>query len=269
MMQRVLITGATSGIGKGLAHHYAEQGASLLLVGRSPDKLRTLVEELDRIATEPIETFCVNLNQPESVKAIIDRYTIDIFINNAGLSYVGPSLNLKDEEELEIIRVNYITPFLLTKWVSTKMLEQGRGTVVNVCSTSSLMMVPYLSTYSSTKKAIYSYTVTLNKEIKQHNSNIHLLAVCPGPTKTGLLDNQEDRFSQRGRSLLQNQMTCNYVVKKIAKAVTKRKAHVLIGPLDRVFISLLHLLPDSLHAAIVEKVFGSILQKAKPASMEP
>lgn len=261
MTKRILITGATSGIGKALAHHFAAEGYHLIAHGRSPEKLQALSEEIRLAYDLTIDTVCLELTKTDALKSFIEKCQIDILINNAGLSHVGASLGLTDEEELEIIQVNYITSFLLTKWAMRKMLAQGHGIVVNICSTSSLMQVPYLSTYSATKKALYSYTLTLNQEIKRYQKDVHLIAICPGPTKSGLLDQQENQFSQTGYRLLNHQMSADYVARKIARAIAKKKKSLIIGPMDRIGIPLLNLLPVSWHGALVEKIFGKILSQ--------
>lgn len=179
---KVLITGASSGIGRELARSFSKRGASLLLVARRKDRLDELKDELGG----DIEAIECDLSKREEVFALYEKLkdrNIDTLVNNAGFGLVGDFLSADLDAELEMIETNAVAPHILTKLFYRDFAEKGRGRILNVASSAAFMPSgPYFSTYYATKAYIYSLTRAVAKEAKAHGVSVSVL--CPGPVKT-------------------------------------------------------------------------------------
>ena len=153
-MEKILITGASSGIGKELAKNLASKAKKLFLLARSLDKLNFLKKELEEKFPN-LECTCIkyDLTNINNLENIIGNCDVDLLINCAGFGKITDFLKLSDEEDLDTINVNFISPLILTKKFSEKFLQNGQGIILNVCSTAALYQHPYMAVYSSTKSA--------------------------------------------------------------------------------------------------------------------
>ena len=188
-MKRILITGASSGIGKELARNLANKSEKLFLLARSLDKLTLLKKELEEKYSS-LECICIkyDLTDINNLENIIINCDIDLIINCAGFGKITDFSKLSDKEDLDTINVNFISPLILTKKFSEKFLQKGEGIILNVCSTAALYQHPYMAIYSSTKSALLHYSLALDEELTHKNKNVRVLSVCPGPTASNFFD---------------------------------------------------------------------------------
>lgn len=179
---KVLITGASSGIGKELARSFSKRGASLILAARRKDRLEELKNELGT----DIKIVVCDLSKREEVFALYDSLKnsgIDILVNNAGFGLVSDFLSADIDTELEMIDTNAVAPHILTKLFYRDFVRSEKGRILNVASSAAFMPAgPYFSTYYATKSYIYSLTRAVAKEAKAHGVCISVL--CPGPVRT-------------------------------------------------------------------------------------
>ena len=148
----VLITGASSGIGRTFAQAYAEKGYRLILCARRTDRLEQLAEQLD---TECRIISCDLSEEEQCLKLLEDiaNEHIDIFINNAGFGLAGKFTETDLNRELQMIRVNDAAMHILFKGILSKMTETGAGTILNVGSSAGLM--PAFSAMTSTNSTLF------------------------------------------------------------------------------------------------------------------
>ena len=133
--KRVLITGASRGIGESLAHAFAGAGAIVAVVARSQDAIQTLAAELGGTA-HPAE-----LSKPTQVATLIQRVEdeagpVDVLVNNAGLDAVGGFADVQPDELRQVTEVNYLAPAELCRQAIPRMLRRGGGHIVNISSLS-------------------------------------------------------------------------------------------------------------------------------------
>lgn len=217
---KVLITGASSGIGKEMAKCFSERGASLVLVARRRDRLEELKNELG----ENTETFVCDLSSRDSAFGLHERFKncgIDVLVNNAGFGLVSDFLSSELDTELEMIETNAVAPHILTKLFYRDFVKNGGGKILNVASSAAFMPAgPYFSTYYATKSYIYSLTRAVAKEAKEHGVFISVL--CPGPVRT--------EFDSRagGASSLKG-LDCADVAKYAVKKFLKGKEIIIPG----------------------------------------
>lgn len=193
---RVLLTGASSGIGRELALALAGQGARLVLAARRQDLLDKLAEEIAAAGHHRPIVMPTDLSQPGSAAALgrdaVDAFdgTLDVVINNAGTNLTGPESALADGAAARaVFEVNLWSPLALTASVLPAMHASGHGTIVNVTSTVQAVPLPLLGYYAASKAALAQATRSLRLELAE--TPLRVLEVVPGATATALRDIDE------------------------------------------------------------------------------
>ena len=187
----VLITGASRGIGKELALHFAMEGASLFLCSRDMGKSIQWQQELMEKYKIKVVSFNVDLGDAEETKAfgaqLLDAVEhIDILINNAGV-YEPGSIHNEPEGQLEkMIAVNLYSAYHLTRVVVPRMIERKSGHIFNMSSIAALKAYPNGGSYSISKFALTGFSKNLREELLEHG--IKVTTVYPGATMTSSWD---------------------------------------------------------------------------------
>ena len=180
---KVLITGASSGIGLDMAKYLAQQKHELILVARDRKKLEYIQEKLPTKVT----IIVADLSNEQKVKelyVLTKGENIDILINNAGFGTFGYFTETDLNKELEMIDTNIKAVHVLTKLFLKDMEQRNSGYILNVASSAAFQPGPLMSTYYATKSYVYQLTEALYYEEKKKKSNVHLAVLCPGPVKT-------------------------------------------------------------------------------------
>jgi uncharacterized protein len=186
--ETVLITGASSGIGLELAKLFAADKSDLVLVARNQAALEKLAEELRRdhgveVLVEPIDL--ANATAPQ---AVFDNLTakgirVDVVVNNAGFGSLGAFADLPAQRQLDMIQVNVTALTHLSRLFLPRMIEQGRGGILNVGSTAGFQPGPNMAVYYASKAYVLSFTEALAEELA--GTDIKITCLAPGPTSTG------------------------------------------------------------------------------------
>ncbi len=179
MLPVVLITGASSGIGKAIAEHLAQNDYRVYGTSRNPkNDEHNGVHFLQLDVTKP-ETVS------KAVKTLLQREKrIDFLINNAGKGISGPLEEIPESELKSIFETNYFGPINVIKTVLPSMRKQGCGMIINVTSIAGFMGLPFRSAYSATKGALGLTTEALRMELKEFN--IKVTNVAPGDFATNI-----------------------------------------------------------------------------------
>lgn len=183
-----VITGASSGIGWEFAKALSNRGYSLLLTARREKRL-TLLESIIKGENPNLQVKIfiadiTNQNEREKLIQFIEEELpqVDLFVNNAGKGYGGEFHSLTEDNILSTIDLNIVAATHLFHYFIKKMILQGYGSVINVSSTAAFQPLPYLACYSATKSYLYSLSMAVAEEVKQHN--IKVMVLCPGPVST-------------------------------------------------------------------------------------
>jgi len=184
----IVITGATDGLGKGLASELATTGARLILHGRNEEKGQALLEELRPKATGELEFRRAHFKSLDEVRELADSLQeedrIDVLVNNAGIGTAGPREDSEDGYELTF-QVNYLAPFLLTRRLLPLIKSTAPSRIVNVSSAGQtpidfddVMLEDSYSgfqAYSQSKLALVMFTFDLAEELEGSGVTVNCL----------------------------------------------------------------------------------------------
>lgn len=208
---KVLITGASSGIGRNMARILSSQGHDLILVARRKKKLEDLKKELSTnveiISMDLSSTFnCVKLYNK------VKNENIDVLINNAGFGLFGEFTTTNLEKELDMIDLNIKSLHTLTKLFLKDFKERDSGYILNVASSAGFMPGPLMATYYATKNYVVRLTEAIYGELKETNSHVSISVLCPGPVDTEFNKVANVEFALKG---LDSYDVAEYAIKKM------------------------------------------------------
>jgi uncharacterized protein len=175
----IFLTGASAGIGEGLARELARAGHSLRLVARRRDRLDALAAELG----VPCHVVAADLNDPEAAVALLGPAEaalgpIDVLINNAGQQVIGHSHLVPFADTRRVIELNLLTPLALTQAVLPAMIARRSGTIVDIASMAALAPTPRMLSYNAAKCGMAGASEALRGELM--GSGVHVVTVYPG-----------------------------------------------------------------------------------------
>lgn len=181
--KKILLTGASSGIGEALALALFDKGASLFLVARRADRLQELAQKTSA------KYLAMDITQPDFVSELEKKFGLhfDGLINNAGLALGrGPySTSLLSDSE-RMLQVNVEAAFRLTHALLPKMLDQGGGDILNLCSVAGHWTYPGGAIYCATKHALWAFTKALREETC--GQNLRVMQISPGMVESEFSD---------------------------------------------------------------------------------
>lgn len=183
-----LITGAGRGIGRAIAIALAKEGVNLGLIGLTMSNLEKVAAELAQYDVN-ISAATADVSDLEAVGHAVEHIksdlgSIDILINNAGVAKFGGFLELTPAEWENIIRINLMGVYNVTRAVLPEMIERKSGDIVNISSTAGEKGAPVTSAYSASKFAVLGLSESLMLEVRKHN--IRVTALTPSTVATDL-----------------------------------------------------------------------------------
>lgn len=181
-MKRIVITGASRGIGRAIAEKLAEPDCQIFLLGRDQEALVETFMEVESKGGKP-EIITGDLTEPENIQAIVDKLgsdPIDVLVNNAGIAVVKPFAEVTLDEWQEQIDINLTAPFLLTQKLLPKL--EGTGNIVNILSVASKVAFPGWSSYCATKFGFDGLMRAAREEFRSRG--IRVINIYPGSTDT-------------------------------------------------------------------------------------
>ena len=225
-MTHCLITGASSGIGEGLARYASTLGWKLTLAARRVEKLEALAAELS------CETFVrpTDVSDLDDLPRLISESVealghIDILVNNAGVQYVEPTLGVSVERLERLIDVDLMAPLALVRHAAPAMVERGSGTIVNITSMAGITHTPGLCHYNAAKAGLSAASESLRVELAP--SGVHVLTVYPGPVTTPMEQAARESYGDSPAVKYVPTGTTEGLAKLMVKAIDRRKPRVV------------------------------------------
>lgn len=239
---KVLITGASSGIGRDMAKCFAKKGYELILVSRDVEKLEKVKEEIKNVK---VETISMDLSIEENCKKLYEQNKdIDILVNNAGFGVHGLFTDTDLQKELNMIKTNVTAYHILTKLYLKDMKEKNKGKILNVASIAGYMPGPLMGGYYATKSYVVTLSESIREELKKQKSNVQISILCPGPVDTNFNNVAEGKFNI-------NSLSSDYVAEYTVKKFLKGKFLIIPGKLMKVGKFLAKITPRNIVAKII------------------
>ena len=185
-----LITGASSGLGRAFGLALAGAGVKVFLVARREEKLREVVEEISKAGGEAayhVADVRVAPSLFDLVDVLLSRYKrLDVLINNAGVGYRAPLLELKRADILEMLETDLHAAILLCQAALNALLKSAPSDIVNISSIAGLEGFAEGSVYCAAKAGLVGFTRALAQELKP--ASVRVTAICPGSIDTAFFD---------------------------------------------------------------------------------
>ncbi|MCF8298743.1 MAG: SDR family oxidoreductase [Saprospiraceae bacterium] len=254
----VIITGASSGIGKALAFEYAQGKYKVVIAARNIDALNVIKNDLEKNGAEvlavktdvSIEDDCKNL-----IDKTVERFNgIDILINNAGVSMRANFVDLKLEVLKKLMDINFWGTVYCTKHALPYLLER-KGSVAGVSSISGFTPLPGRTGYCASKFAMHGFLESLRLE--NMKTGLHVLVAAPGFTQSNVrlsaftANGKQQGETPRDESKM---LTAEYVAKQIFKAIKKRKRTRIISPKGKIIVIFNKLYPKLLDRIVYKQM---------------
>lgn len=261
----VLITGASSGIGREVAKLFQTKNWKVAATMRSPDK----AEDLQRIAD--VECFRLDVTDVDSIRSAIggalEKFgRIDAVVNNAGYGLIGPFEAATSEQIEKQFQTNVFGLMNVTREILPYFREQKRGYIVNVASVGGRLTFPLYSLYNATKWAVEGFSESLQYELEQFNIRVKIIE--PGPIKTDFYERSQDVTKKDGLTVYDNLVARaipnmrkagedapdgSVVAQVIYDAITDDSKRLRYSVNTKGLLAARRLLPDRLFRAIVRK----------------
>lgn len=246
---RVMLTGATGGIGQHLAQHLAKRGARVALVGRRAGALTELCKILRANGCDALP-IAADVSLLQGVASAVNQMHrhwdgVDVLVNNAGLANFGEFATVGPVALDALLRTNVVGPMLLTRAVLPGMLQQQRGRIVNVGSVFGSIGFAYFAPYSTSKFAMRGFSEALRREL--HGSGVEVTYVAPRATKTPL---NSDAVYRMAAAVQMNLDEPEQVAARIVEAIAKGKKDCYLGFPESFFVRINALLPRVVDAAL-------------------
>ncbi len=181
----VLVTGGSSGIGLTISKYFARAGYRLLWVSLLKQEMKAAQSQLKaEIPDCDINSLELDLSLSDAAQEVYawikeNHWDIDVLINNAGFGTYGFSNDIDVDRELNMINLNVINLYKMTRLFLNDMIDQNQGTIINISSNTSFQPTPKLSAYGATKSFVKHFSRSINEELKMLNSKVKVICVCP------------------------------------------------------------------------------------------
>ena len=268
--KKVLITGATGGIGNCLVQKFNDFGSQIIATGTNQEKLDNLQKKFNNIYVEKFK-----LDEHDKIENFIEKVSqklngLDVLINNAGITLDNLSIRLTEENWKKVLDVNLTSTFLMCKFAIKKMLKIKKGKIINITSIAGHIGTPYRSVYSAGKSSLDIISETLNMEVKDFNINV--VSIAPGDYLTDISSRRyhsalvkgspyEKKYSSSLKKMNKNVSKGANPI-KIAKLVFKivntknpKKSYISGSALEKFGIILKFILPQRFFEYLVLKLF--------------
>lgn len=244
----VWITGASSGIGEALAVEFAKLKSQLILSARREEELKR-VQTACKEFTKNVEILPFDLTSVDfkliTEKAISIFGTIDILINNGGISQRSTAAETPIEIDRKIMELNYFSNIALTKAVLPELIKNNSGQIVVMSSLSGKYGWKQRSAYSASKFALHGFYESLQAELS--TTNVHVMLVCPGRVKTNISLNalKADGSKHNKMDVAQEKgIPADLCARKIIAGLKSNKKELMIAGKEKLLLMIRRVIPS-------------------------
>lgn len=257
-MAYALITGASKGIGKEIAHELALKGYDLLLIARNSYELQMVKEEFEKNFGLKVDYLVADLSAAGSVDRIIawvEEKQIDlrVLVNNAGYGLVGQFEQYDFVENQHMMQVNMDALVEMCQKFYPYLVGKGQAYVLNIASSTAYQAIPNMSLYAATKVFVLNFSRGLHHEWK--NKGISVTVVSPGATTTNF--NDRANLPEKARKAAEKiTMTPQAVAKLAVNGMFAKKIEVITGAVNKLAAFLAWIVPKSISEKIAKGIYS-------------
>lgn len=218
--KRILITGASSGIGEAVAREFARQGAEVVVVSERTEELNAVAQSI-REAGGRAAVFVVDLSKPAQVQGLIARIeaevgALDVLVNNAGIGLGATIMETRQDQMRLLFEVNFFALADLCRQALTVMAARRSGRIINISSAAALFGSPTVSAYSATKGAVHAYTMGLRTEASAYG--VYVSEVLPVSVQTRFFESVHGEQYRPSGVMLTSEKVARSIVQCAAAA---------------------------------------------------
>ncbi|MFC0681642.1 SDR family oxidoreductase [Lysobacter korlensis] len=266
----VVITGASSGIGRATALRFAKSGAALMLAARGQDGLDSVAAECAELGAET-ETRSVDVTDEDAMLELAQQTVarfgrIDVWVNNAAVGVFGPIDELPTEAIRRVLDVNILGYVYGVRAVLPQLKRQGTGVIINVSSLTAPIPQPYTAPYSMSKAAVRSLSASVRSELRLGgHAGVRVCTVMPPAIDTPFFDNAANYTGRRARA-----MPPVYPPEKVARTILRLsrmpRREVIVGAIGSSFVQQGKLAPGMMERSMAAMVENTHLSKNEPVA---
>ncbi|MGB1361226.1 MAG: SDR family NAD(P)-dependent oxidoreductase [Alphaproteobacteria bacterium] len=222
---RILITGATGGIGSHIIKELQGKDYIITAHGRNDNALKKLAKKYG------IKTLKADLSKEKGLNTLCNyakKNNIDVLINNAGVLYMQDFANSDTKTIDNTIDVNITALIKTTHKILPLMLKRNSGRIVNIGSVVGSIGLPYFAVYCASKYAVKGFSESLHREL--YDTNVNITYIAPRGVDTPMISNKERKVF---KAMLSSYDSPEYVAKQIVKAIENNKTRLTIGLLEK------------------------------------
>lgn len=260
-MKQAIVTGASKGLGKALAHQLAAKGYDLLLIARSEKLLVAEAEKISATQKVRVNILALDLTDARAGSTVYSwcvqhQFNPSVLINNAGYACWGFFDNLSIDQQQQMLQVNTGSLVSVTHALLPLLKTQPAAYIMNVASTAAYQAVPTMTLYAASKAFVKAFSRGLRYELR--TSSVSVTCLSPGPMATNFI--QQAGMEAMQETAKKFEMSAEVVAKTGLKAMFNKKSEIIPGLVNYLTVKFSNILPDALLEKIAANLYLSKLR---------
>ena len=188
-MKTALRTGGSSGIGLEISKYFLRDGFRVIWASLLDEEMNNAKKDLlEELPNALIVLKAIDLSNTSAAQKLYhwvkeQQFTIDVLVNNAGFGTYGYAKDISIDQEINMIQLNVLNVYQTTRLFLVDMFNTDAGTIINISSNTAFQPVPKMSAYAATKSFVKHYSLSLHEELKDLNSKVKIITICPAAIK--------------------------------------------------------------------------------------